>query len=424
MISISLKMVASLSVPSVVARRASRGSVGKKISGRYLSSWPQSFEWKDADAGIEKAGTPPSNWYFDSLFHDKVEKNRTFRDWQLLCRAAQVEKDGDYYAATIAGQPIVLVKQGDNYRAFYNVCRHHAAVMCDDGAGHLPQGRITCPYHGWQYTLDGRLAKAVKMKGCQNFSPKDFSLHSLPVEKLGPWLFVNLSGNSAQSLKDSDDAKEVYGLLEQSNYQNLVFVGSRSYEIQCNWKVYIDNYLDGGLHVPVAHKALSANLDLTKYNRRSVDTNNAQQEPRFYLQTCPPASEVSTASTESRVKGDQEALYIFQYPNICINRYGAWLDTNIVYPLTATSCVVHFDWFVEANFAEDKKYVEDCLVQSDVVQQEDIWLCERVQRGLQSVAYDVGRYAPSFEGGEFMFHSRLHNDYANEVKNPTATKKA
>lgn len=394
------------------------------ISRRSLSTWPEAFNWPGSSVGIEKAGTPPSNWYTDSVFHEKVEKNRTFRDWQLVCRSAQVDQDGDYFATTIAGQPIVLVKNGDTYRAFYNVCRHHAAVMCDEGAGKT-NGRITCPYHGWQYSLDGRLAKAVKMKGCENFSPKDFSLHGLPVEKVGPWLFVNLSGagrTDSASFKDHPDTKRVYDMLEQSGYDKLTYVASKSYEIKCNWKVYIDNYLDGGYHVPVAHKALSANLDLTKYNRYIVGDN--PRSARFYMQTCPAATPASDAGiTESRVKGGQDALYIFQYPNICINRYGSWMDTNIVYPLSATSCVVHFDWFVDPALAEDQKYVEECIAQSDVVQQEDIWLCERVQRGLESVAYDVGRYAPALEGGEFMFHSHLHSDFTAEVNQPTPRSK-
>lgn len=331
-----------------------------------------------------------------------------------------MDKDGDYFATTIAGQPIVLVKNGDAYRAFYNVCRHHAAVMCDEGAGKT-NGRITCPYHGWQYSLDGRLAKAVKMKGCENFSPKDFSLHSLPVEKVGPWLFVNLSAagqTDSTSFKDHPDTKQVYTMLENSGYEKLTYVTSKSYEIKCNWKVYIDNYLDGGYHVPIAHKALSANLDLKKYSRYIVGGD--PRSARFYMQTCPASTPASDASiTESRVKGGQDALYIFQYPNICINRYGSWMDTNVVYPLSATSCVVHFDWFVDPALAGDQKYVEECIAQSDVVQQEDIWLCERVQRGLESVAYDVGRYAPALEGGEFMFHSHLHSDYIAEVNQPT-----
>ena len=78
--------------------------------------------------------------------------------------------------------PICLIIRTEHgeCKAFYNVCRHHAAKICDEGPGSLAcarddngqvrvAGRFTCPYHGWQYSIDGRLARAVGMQGCENF---------------------------------------------------------------------------------------------------------------------------------------------------------------------------------------------------------------------------------------------------------------
>lgn len=415
-----------------ILNQAFRGVLGKSFwcrSNRTFSIKLDSFVWRDSHVGIEAASTPPSSWYTDATFYNEVEKKQTFRKWQLVARASQVDKEGDYFATTIAGQPIVVVKHQDTYKAYYNVCRHHAAVMCDEGQGNVgPSGRISCPYHGWQYSLDGRLAKAVKMSGCKNFSPKDFSLHSLPVEKLGPWLFVNL-GNDVASLKDCQDTQEIFQLLKDSNYEGLTHIHSRSYTLNCNWKVFIDNYLDGGYHVPVAHKALSANLNLSHYSRREIASGKSDISPRFYLQTCPAAPPSTTSEGPGdRVRGAQDALYVFQYPNICINRYGAWMDTNIVYPLTVNTCIVHFDWFVDHKYTgasdlTNQKYLEESIAASDVVQQEDVWLCERVQRGLESTAYDVGRYAPSLEGGEYMFHSLLNRDILQQQASNVEHKK-
>jgi choline monooxygenase len=357
----------------------------------------ESLRWRDAHLPIEEASTPPSIWYTGKEFYDKVEKEQTFRTWQIVGRADQVKNDGDYLAVTMADQPIIVIKQADGYKAFYNVCRHHAAQLCDEGTGSLgPQGRITCPYHGWQYTTDGRLAKAIKMKGCKNFQVKDFGLNSLPIEKFGPWLFVNLSKEGFQEnlLSEQFDAKTVFEMLTNSHFESLQYIQSKSYILNCNWKVFIDNYLDGGYHVPIAHKALTTNLNLDQYQRYSIPPHT-----RFYLQTCPSKPiESAKESEQSRIRGNQTALYIFQYPNICINRYGKWMDTNIVYPLNERQCIVHFDWFVDSTIVHDTKLIKESIAASEVVQEEDVWLCQRVQKGLESQGYDVGRYAPMLEG--------------------------
>ena len=402
---------------------------------RQLSSHHHSpYYWPGYDMGIERAITPPSSWYKDPQFFEEVEANHTFRQhWLLVGRTDELTQHGDYLARTIMKQPILIVRNTDNkdaksnntsynaassgYQAFFNVCRHHAAQICDEGKGHLncDKGqRFTCPYHGWQYNLEGKLTKAVKMKGCQDFSVKDFGLISIPLAVVGPWIYIKFpsapaaasaskseqSSTAASIHEDLPDLQHIEHLLQQSQYQDLVHIESRKYVLNCNWKVFIDNYLDGGYHVPVAHKQLSANLQLKDYKRYGYE--------HFYLQTCPPKAtdQASVGSARSAASADlakdrlsgQEALYIYQYPNICINRYGSWMDTNIVWPIGPNQCEVTFDWFIHRDLASQTEMIQESIQQSDVVQQEDIWLCDRVQTGINSWGYEVGRYAPELEG--------------------------
>jgi choline monooxygenase len=298
------------------------------------------YEWPSAFSGIEKASTPPTSWYKEKDFLDKVEKEHTFRRWLNVGTVQSLKNEGDYLACTVLDQPIVIVKSKNGINAFYNVCRHHAAQICDEGTGSIgPNGRFTCPYHGWQYNSEGRLTKAVKMKGCENFSPKEFGLHSLPVQIVGPWIYVNFAPSKGTDIyQDINDLSTMEGLLKDSKYEQLIHYKSRNYVLPCNWKVFIDNYLDGGYHVPVAHKDLSANLDIDKYERRSY-TN-------FHLQSCPTPASTPSGLPDDRIDGGAPgscALYIFQYPNICINRYGKWMDTNITWPLGPDKCLVTFD---------------------------------------------------------------------------------
>ncbi len=77
-----------------------------------------------------------------------------------------------------------------------------------------------------------------------------------------------------------------------------------------------------------------------------------------------------------------------------LNRYGPWLDINIVEPTGPQTCQVHFEYFLQQDFKADAGYVDESLEASDAVQQEDVKLCEAVQRGLRSPAYDTGRSVP------------------------------
>ena len=95
-----------------------------------------------------------------------------------------------------------------------------------------------------------------------------------------------------------------------------------------------------------------------------------------------------------------------------LNRYGPWLDTNHVWPLGPDACQVDMDYYVLPELADDAAFVERSLTASERVQHEDVTICESVQAGLRSPAYDVGRYAPQVEQGEHHFHRLLARDLA------------
>ncbi|CDY23288.1 BnaA03g49850D [Brassica napus] len=104
-----------------------------------------------------------------------------------------------------------------------------------------------------------------------------------------------------------------------------------------------------------------------------------------------------------------QALYAFVYPNFMINRYGPWMDTNLVIPLGPRKCKVVFDYFLDPSLKDDEAFIRRSLEESKRVQMEDVVLCENVQRGLESPAYDKGRYA-LVEKPMHHFHCLLHQN--------------
>ncbi|PCI38320.1 MAG: (2Fe-2S)-binding protein [Elusimicrobia bacterium] len=356
-----------------------------------MAEFVDELERFDASAPLAAGRTPPSSWYCDPAALALEKKTVLKRSWQAVGRLDQVKESGCYFSGTLAGEPFVVVRGDDGkIRGFFNVCRHHATCVV---SGEGQKKRLTCPYHGWSYNLDGSLFGTANAGTLEDFKPADYGLISIPCEAWGPFVFLCLDP-SPPSLKDQ--LKPLRGPLAKTNFEALHFAERRVYEMQCNWKVYVDNYLDGGYHVPTLHKELAGKLSLSGYRSEIFD--------RLSIQYCKGASML-----DARV-GDEQ-LYAWVYPNFMINRYGPVMDTNLVLPVSETRCKVVFDYYFENVEGEEaRKFIAESIPPSDRVQNEDIAICESVQQGLLSSAYDQGRYAPQWEAPTQHFHKLLAAD--------------
>jgi choline monooxygenase len=352
----------------------------------------------NAAAPLQDAYTIPAPWYTDARIAQLELQNVFSRTWQPVGRTEQVEKLGQYVTATVAGEPIVAVRGSDGkLRAFYNVCRHHAMTVMNEPCGHAQHMR--CPYHGWTYNLEGELRGMTEFEGVCNFDRAQNGLVPARVETWENFVFVNLDPHAAP-LHDSLGA--LVGLAKPLNFGELKFVERRSYIQQCNWKVYVDNFLDGGYHVPHMHKGLNSVLDYTNYTIENVDRCCVQSSPVAVDKS----SEASAAATR---KGDR-AYYFWQYPNFMLNWYEGYLDTNLVIPLGVDRCEVIFDFYFGDTSEAQMPYIRESMGVSERVQQEDIVICDGVQRGLSSRAYQAGRLSVRREAGEHLFHRLLAAD--------------
>jgi choline monooxygenase len=173
----------------------------------------------------------------------------------------------------------------------------------------------------------------------------------------------------------------------------------RSYMLHCNWKVFVDNYLDGGYHVPHIHGGLSSVLDNSAY---AIETGE-----RFCLQSSPIARAPADSPTAA-VRQGERALYYWIYPNFMINIYDQVMDTNVVIPRGVDRTEVIFDYyFTDVSETARERNLASIAV-SEQIQNEDVAICESVQRGLASRAYTIGRLSVRREAGEHLFHRLLH----------------
>jgi choline monooxygenase len=349
-------------------------------------------------APLAEAHTIPASWYTDLRVAELEKQNVFARTWQAIARTDQLSVNGQYVTANLAGEPIVVVRGSDGkLHAFFNVCRHHAMIVMNEPCGHAQHMR--CPYHGWTYSLEGELRGMTEFEGVRDFDRAQNGLVPVRVEIWENFVFVNLDPHAA-SLPDFLGA--LVGLARPLGFANLKFVERRSYTLDCNWKVYVDNFLDGGYHVPHMHKGLNSVLDYKNYTIENVD--------RCCVQSSPVAVDTdSEASAAATRKGDR-AFYFWQYPNFMLNWYEGYLDTNFVIPLAVDRCEVIFDFYFGDTDASKMPYIQESIEVSERVQQEDIVICAGVQRGLGSRAYQAGRLSVRREAGEHLFHLLLAAD--------------
>jgi choline monooxygenase len=350
------------------------------------------------DLTLAEACTPPASWYVEPRFLDLELGTAFARSWQYACRLDQVREPGQYVTLELAGEPLLVVRGNDHVlRGFFNVCRHHAAAVMTEPAGCTK--RLVCPYHGWTYTLEGKLKAAPAFEGVQNFDLGANSLVPVATGTWENWVFVRIAPEGP-SLEEFFGA-EVMAEVAQLGLSKLHWFDRRHYIFDCNWKVFVDNYLDGGYHVPYLHAGLGSVLD---YNKYTIENGR-----RHCLQSSPIVTRGAEPETGAVRKGER-ALYYWFYPNFMFNWYQGVMDTNLVYPRGVNQTEVIFDfWF--ADVSEGARAFNRASVDiANRVQDEDEGICRSVQRGLRSRAYDTGRLSVRREAGEQLFHQLLHAD--------------
>jgi choline monooxygenase len=351
------------------------------------------------NAPLARASTIPASWYVDPRVLDLERRTVFAASWQLAGRLDQLLNGGDYISIELpGGEPVVVVRGNDGVlRGFFNVCRHHAAAVVT-----APQGSaqtLRCPYHGWTYSLEGELKGTPDFAGVCDFDRAANGLVPLDVDVWEKWVFVKVSRESSSLAAFLSDAlvKQIQAL----HLEHLHWMERRRYVLDCNWKVFVDNYLDGGYHVPHLHKGLDSVLDYSEYT-----IENGQ---RFCLQSSPMVATGADPATGAVRTGDR-ARYYWIYPNLMINCYEGSMDTNLVVPQGLDRSEVIFDFYFSDVSEAARPRNRASIEISQRIQEEDVAICASVQRGLRSRVYTAGRLSVRRESGEHLFHRLLHAD--------------
>lgn len=258
---------------------------------------------------------------------------------------------------------------------------------------------LQCQYHGWTYLLDGSLRGVPEFDRVELFDKKDYGLVPVQIDIWEDMIFINLSENPMPVASTFEGIPE---RIAPISLRSKKFYKRVTYDVKCNWKVYVDNYLEG-YHLPYVHPELCNLLDYQKYVTETFEQYSLQHSP-------------FTAQDNLYNTTAGEAYYYFVFPNFMLNILPGRLQTNLVQPVAHDRTRVIFDYFYDdIESAQALKMMAEDIAYSHRIQIEDIEICEHVQKGLASKAYDRGRFSVKCEQGVYHFQQLLKQAYREAV---------
>ena len=313
----------------------------------------------------------------------EAERRHVFaRSWLLAAHESQFAKTGDYVALTVAGYPLILIRgEEGTVRGFHNVCRHRAGPLADDGEGAC-EGALVCRYHGWRYALDGRLANARDFGPAEGFDPRSYALFPLRCEIWRGFVFVNMDPDAAPLLEATAVLGERLSGWPMETYE---FKRRSTHEIRCNWKTYVENYLEG-YHVPNVHPALNDAIDAAHYK---VEIHAPAM---FY-------------SAPARDGAAVSGVWGWLWPCLGINVYANGVMMERMWPIDHRRTRLDYLYFFPKDLPQSE--IARAMGASAVTTVEDIAITEAVQRNLDAGIYARGRLSPKHETGVAWFQSEV-----------------
>lgn len=328
------------------------------------------------------ANLPPEMYTSKEIF--AAEQRAIFsREWIYACRADQVAKPGDYVTVEIAGAPVVVVcDKNGTVRAHSAVCRHRSALIVEgQGCAHL----LRCPYHGWSYSLDGRLLGAPLMNKAENFDPADYGLVSLRAEVWEKFVFVNLDVD-APSL--ADKLAPLSKRLEQYALHEFRYAGSGGYTVRTNWKLWVENGMEE-YHIPATHpKTLQPVQPMEEWiTEPSGEAYEILLFPRSYI--------TGTVKSPSD-KGDDAAAVALIYPNFSFSPLPGVLITFDHRPIDEAHTQLVIDYYFRPDVIARDDFQDTLRGYQEALHEiliEDNHILASAYQGMESPLSRRGRYS-------------------------------
>jgi Rieske 2Fe-2S family protein len=345
------------------------------------------------------AKTLPQRYFISpAIFAEELGKIFA-TNWVLVGHQGQLAESGDYFLAEVAGESLIVAKdQRSTIRAFYNVCRHRGARLCEGKSGHITG--IQCPYHAWSYALDGRLIGAPHMNETPGFDKADFRLQPA---RLGLWegfIFVNLADKATGVSDPGYNSLEKWfeplgGKFSAWNLATLRSAKRIEYKVHANWKLMFQNYSE-------CYHCLGVHPELSKISPYDSAENDLTEGP-FLGGFMRIANDKSLTMSGKACAlpvgnfGDEDFRFVFYYsifPNMLLSLHPDYVMVHQLEPQSPDRTLIFCDWFFNPEaFKRSDFNPEDAVKFWDMVNKQDWHVCELSQQGISSRAYEPGPYS-------------------------------
>lgn len=352
----------------------------------------------EVDEDIRVAKTIPSKFYHSQKVFSRL-KDLFSKSWQLVGNTDLLESNNvcpDILLEGLLNEPYILTKKGKEIRCLSNVCTHRGNIVCEEAC---KTKNLVCGYHGRQFEVDGKMQFMPEFDEVKNFPSKDDDLPEISMEIWENLIFV-INDKRCDLSELIGPMAERLDWLPVDEFKHKPEL-SRTYEVNANWALYCDNYLEG-FHIPYVHKDLNKELEYDEYYTEGMDNTVLQigiakdDEVTFDL-----------PEDHQDYGKNVAAYYFFLFPNMMFNFYPWGLSVNIVKPITPTKTKIQYLTYVWKEELMEKGAGSNL----DKVELEDEEIVEAVQKGVKSRAYDRGRYSPKREIGVHHFHLLLQKYY-------------
>ena len=374
-------------------------------------------------APIEDARGMPNPAYTDQACFEFERDHILSKNWTAIGFVNQLE-NAMVRPMDFMGLPILLTKSKEGQvKAFHNVCSHRGMKLVDEEK--KTNGLIVCPYHSWTYSLEGELKATPHIGGVGVHTVKGFSCENRGLKEIRShiWLgivFINLDGNALNFEEDAkvaiERAKSLMGASGEAELRSPELNGELTIEVECNWKLAIENYLEA-YHLPFIHPGLNSYSPLSEHSCEIHGEKTAGQLTTTFdpkLDSENPLPMFSQWDPERIRNGD----YPVVYPNLLLGFQANHVFAMIIHPLTVTSSREELAIFYVGKGASDVAFGEarkSNLNDWSTVFSEDIGPCERMQIGRQSPGYNGGSFSPELDVCSHHFHKWIARQYLDNA---------
>ncbi|HEY0804383.1 MAG TPA: aromatic ring-hydroxylating dioxygenase subunit alpha [Pseudonocardiaceae bacterium] len=307
--------------------------------------------------------------------------------WSCVGRLDELFAGGTtQHGRQVGTVPVLLTCGETGVAAFANTCRHRGHELLADGASSNGQA-VTCPYHGWTYTVDGALRAAPRFQRVDGFVPAEHGLVPLPVEVWHGWIFVNAG---ADAVAFGEYVGALAELVAPYAPERLTLAARHDYQVRANWKVIVENYQEC-YHCPHIHPELCAVSAPTSGD--NYDLPGAWVGGTMDLR-----DGVETMSLDGKSGGpflpgvDRRRVgYLALCPDLLLSLHPDYVMVHRLSPITPDTTRIECSWYVPAGVT-DASWAERFW---DRTNRQDWTACESVQRGLASPHYLPGPFAPN-----------------------------